>query len=108
MSSVLGARPVAGGTQFAVCARDAEKVELCLYTGERETRLAMERQGDIHIAIARVRPGQRYGYRAHGVWAPDRGLMFDSTKLLVDPYAIELDRRFQYDIRLGMEGVDTA
>lgn len=108
MSSVLGARPVAGGTQFAVCARDAEKVELCLFTGERETRLAMERQGDIHIAIARVRPGQRYGYRAHGVWAPDRGLMFDSTKLLVDPYATELDRRFQYDIRLGMEGVDTA
>ena len=108
MSSVLGARPVAGGTQFAVCARDAEKVELCLFTGERETRLAMERQGDIHIAIARVRPGQRYGYRAHGVWAPDRGLMFDSTKLLVDPYAVELDRRFQYDIRLGMEGVDTA
>ena len=108
MSSVLGARPVAGGTQFAVCARDAEKVELCLFTGERETRLAMERQGDIHIAIARVRPGQRYGYRAHGVWAPDRGLMFDSTKLLVDPYAAELDRRFQYDMRLGMEGVDTA
>lgn len=108
MSSVLGARPVAGGTQFAVCARDAEKVELCLFTGERETRLAMERQGDIHIAIARVRPGQRYGYRAHGAWAPDRGLMFDSAKLLVDPYAVEIDRRFQYDIRLGMEGVDTA
>lgn len=108
MSSVLGARPVAGGTQFAVCARDAEKVELCLFSGERETRLAMERQGDIHLAIAPVRPGQRYGYRAHGVWAPDRGLMFDSSKLLVDPYATELDRRFQYDIRLGMEGVDTA
>ena len=108
MSLTLGVSPTAGGMQFAVCARDAERVELCLFNGERETRLLMEQQGEIHVAVANVRPGQRYGYRAYGDWAPDRSLMFDSTKLLVDPYAVMLDRRFQYDARLGTHGVDTA
>ena len=31
--------------------------------------------------------GQIYGFQAHGPFAPDRGLRFDSSKLLVDPYS---------------------
>jgi len=52
--------------------------------------------------------GQRYGYRAAGEWAPSRGLWFDPAKLLVDPYAVELDRRFQQHPRLTLYGEDTA
>ncbi|MFZ1744004.1 MAG: glycogen debranching protein GlgX, partial [Pontixanthobacter sp.] len=52
--------------------------------------------------------GNAYGYRAEGEWAPDRGLWFDSSKLLVDPYAVELDRRFVQDPALGHYGIDTA
>ena len=108
MSFALGVSHTTGGTQFAVTARDAERVELCLFDGKREVRQAMQRRDGIHIAIADIAPGQRYGYRAHGPWAPEQGLMFDSTKLLVDPYATRLDSRFQYDARLSLRGVDTA
>ena len=34
-----------------------------------------------------VGPGQRYGYRVHGPWAPAEGHRFNPAKLLIDPYA---------------------
>jgi hypothetical protein len=43
-----------------------------------------------------------------GPWAPERGLWFDPAKLLVDPHAVELDRRFAYDPALSTFGVDGA
>lgn len=49
-----------------------------------------------------------YGYRADGEWAPETGLWFDPAKLLVDPYAVELDRRFVQDPSLARYGADTA
>src|SRR5262249_32287146 len=57
---------------------------------------------------AGVTEGQRYGYRAHGPYRPTDGLHFDPAKLLVDPYAVTLDRRFAYNVRLGAFGTDTA
>jgi len=45
--------------------------------------------------------GARYGYRADGPYAPAEGLWFDPAKLLVDPYAVALDRPFAYDPRLA-------
>jgi glycogen operon protein len=108
MTPVLGASFTAAGAQFSVCARDAERVELCLFDGDTETRVPMQRQGDVHVVIADVQPGQRYGYRAHGPWAPEHRLLFDPAKLLVDPYATLLDKQFQYDPRLALRGVETA
>jgi glycogen debranching enzyme len=82
---------------------------LCLFDDDTETRISMMRIGDIwHADAPGAGPGQRYGYRAEGEWAPERGLWFDPAKLLVDPYAIALDRRFAYDPRLGQYGTDTA
>jgi glycogen operon protein len=34
-----------------------------------------------------VGPGQRYGYRVYGPYAPQEGHRFNPTKLLIDPYA---------------------
>jgi glycogen operon protein len=104
----LGARPAARGFEFAVQARQAHAVELCLFEGERETRFAMARDGEIFAVTLPVEPGQKYGLRAHGPWLPEQGLFFDPSKLLVDPYATQLDRRFVYDARLSQYGVDTA
>jgi len=67
----------------------------------------MARQGD-HWTAPPPPPGTRYGLRAHGTWAPERGRWFDPAKLLVDPRAVELDRRFAYDASLSAYGVDTA
>src|SRR5215510_15289450 len=34
-----------------------------------------------------LRPGQKYGFRVHGPWAPGAGLRCNPAKLLLDPYA---------------------
>ena len=39
------------------------------------------------------RPGQLYGYRVYGPYAPERGHRFNPNKLLLDPYAKRLAGR---------------
>lgn len=101
------------GADFAVFSRHADRIELCLFddAGNIETRrVAMQRGDDgCHRAsVDGIKAGARYGYRAHGAYEPDNGLWFDAAKLLIDPYAIELDRPFHYDPRLSQFGEDTA
>jgi len=108
-----GATTTPNGVEFAIHSRHAERIELCLFddAGEQELcRLPLEKGGDTlwHISVEGARAGTRYGYRAHGEWNPDQGLWFDPSKLLVDPYALELDRPFAYDPRLSEYGHDTA
>jgi glycogen operon protein len=87
----------------------AQAVTLCLYAGGTEQHIAMRRQAGVWKAeVPGDLSGAHYGYRANGEWAPDRGLWFDPAKLLVDPYAIALDRRFVFDPRLALFGEDTA
>ncbi|WP_322964365.1 glycogen debranching protein GlgX [Sphingomonas fuzhouensis] len=102
----LGATPIPGGTRFAVRST-AERVELCLFEGADERRVTMTREGDIWTATV-PGPAPLYGYRAHGEYDPARNLWFDPAKLLVDPYALELDRPFVQSPRLGIYGEDTA
>lgn len=109
MTSLLGAQPVPGGVRFAVRARDAAAVELCLFQGTEETRLDMQREGDtFSVLVPGTKIGQRYNFRGHGQWNPEQGLFFDPTKLLVDPYARQLDERFIWDPQLAQRGNDTA
>jgi glycogen operon protein len=105
----LGATIVDGKTRFAVRSPKAGAVDLCLFGEVGETRHPMRRHGenwefDCEGELA----GSLYGFRAHGEWAPDRGLWFDPSKLLVDPYARELDRRFVQHPSLSEFGADTA
>ncbi len=96
-------------TRFRVRSPKAQALTLCLFEGERETQVAMERQGEDWVAeLPGDLAGKLYGYRAHGDWAPERGLWFDPTKLLVDPYAVELDRRFVQSPLLSTYGEDSA
>ena len=57
-------------------------------------RIALpERTEDVwHGYLNDVAPGQLYGYRVHGPYHPERGLRFNSHKLLLDPYAKQADR----------------
>lgn len=105
----LGGAVAGNATRFAVRSPDADMVWLCLFTGEQETRHAMERSGpEWVIELPGDLSGSRYGYRAAGEWAPSHGRWFDPAKLLVDPYAVELDRRFAQQPTLGEYGADTA
>jgi glycogen operon protein len=49
----------------------------------------MREQTDLvwHLYLPEVRPGQLYGYRVHGPYAPEAGHRFNANKLLIDPYA---------------------
>jgi glycogen operon protein len=49
----------------------AEAVDLCLFQGEVERRVAMARAGETWTAtVPGDLNGTLYGYRAHGEWAP--------------------------------------
>jgi glycogen operon protein len=93
----LGATFDGAGTNFAVFARHAERVDVCLFDPAdpaREVRRAplREKTGHVfHAYLPGVGPGVRYGYRAHGAYDPESGLRFNPQKLLVDPYARAID-----------------
>ncbi|MBX5047396.1 glycogen debranching protein GlgX [Rhizobium lentis] len=107
-----GATVFESGVEFAVWSHHAAQIELCLFEedGDREfARLPMAR--DSHhfhrLFVDGLKQGARYGYRADGIYAPDNGLWFDPSKLLIDPYAKQIDRPFRYDPRLGIYGEDS-
>ncbi len=86
----LGATFDGVGTNFSIFSEAAERVELCLFDeAGKETRVDLPEVTALcwHIYLPQIRPGQRYGYRVHGPWAPDRGLWCNPHKLLMDPYA---------------------
>lgn len=108
-----GTTPTETGTHFAVYSRDASHIDLCLFdaTGNTQTaRLPMQRgEGDIHrLTVPQATIGTRYGFRAQGVYAPDHGLWFDPSKLLLDPYATQIDRPFENDPALFNFGEETG
>jgi len=93
--ATVGATFDGDGVNFAVFSEHASRMTLCLFSedGETETkRLDLpERDGDVwHGYIPGLRPGQLYGYRAHGPYRPDEGHRFNPNKLLIDPYAKRL------------------
>ena len=88
----LGAHVDAGGVRFAVASASAEAVEVCLVDGpageltERRVELREHTFGVWHGYVPDIRPGQRYGYRAHGPYRPFAGLRANPAKILLDPY----------------------
>ena len=81
------------GANIAVFSAHATAIDLCLFdpTGsvEFERVRLPARTGDVfHGHVADIRPGQRYGLRAHGPYDPTEGHRFNANKLLVHPYAL--------------------
>ena len=89
----LGAHWDGDGVNFAIYSANAAAVELCLFddpAAATETdRLPLPERTDFvwHGYLPGIRPGQLYGYRVHGPYAPRLGHRFNPTKLLIDPYA---------------------
>jgi len=92
----LGASLVTGGANFSVFSKHASAVELLLFNNPDDTRpsrvIDLDPQSQRtyhywHAFVPGVEAGQLYGYRAYGPFAPDKGLRFDGSKVLLDPYA---------------------
>ncbi|CAM5249103.1 Glycogen operon protein OS=Streptomyces violarus OX=67380 GN=FHS41_001656 PE=3 SV=1 [Streptomyces violarus] len=86
----LGATYDGAGTNFAVFTEAADRVELCLLHDDGSETAIELRESDAfvrHAYLPGIMPGQRYGFRVHGPYAPERGVRCNSAKLLLDPYA---------------------
>ena len=91
-----GAHPRGDGVNFAIFSRHASGVRLDLFAHPEDatpTRSVIldavrNKTGDIwHVWLAGIKPGQLYGLRIAGPYAPHEGHRFNPNKLLVDPYA---------------------
>ena len=89
----LGATFDGEGVNFAIFAENAAGIDLCLFNDpgdQKETETIKMNEVSHHVwhcYLPGIRPGQLYGYRAHGPYDPLNGLRYNSNKLLIDPYA---------------------
>ncbi|MGH7997314.1 MAG: glycogen debranching protein GlgX [Opitutaceae bacterium] len=92
----LGATWTGSGVNFALFSENATGVELCLFDrpedGEPKTRIRVSERDDHvwHVFLPEAKPGQLYGYRVDGPYAPQDGHRFNPAKLLLDPYAFAI------------------
>ncbi|MEV5650051.1 glycogen debranching protein GlgX [Nocardia sp. NPDC052254] len=106
----LGASYDGAGTNFSVFSEVADLVELCLIDRDGgEHRIPLDEvDGCVrHAYLPTVAPGQRYGFRVHGPYDPERGLRCDSSKFLLDPYGKAFSGHFSPDPALHTFGADT-
>ncbi|QEU91077.1 glycogen debranching protein GlgX [Streptomyces kanamyceticus] len=95
----LGATYDGAGTNFAVFSEAAERVELCLLHDDGSETAIELRESDAfvrHAYLPGIMPGQRYGFRVHGPYAPEQGHRCNSAKLLLDPYARAVSGRVEW------------
>jgi isoamylase len=94
----LGATWDGVGVNFAIFSEHASRVELCLFDGRdaevESVTISLPEQTDMvwHGYLPDVNPGQLYGYRVHGPYAPEHGHRFNPCKLVMDPYAKAIGR----------------
>src|SRR5438270_791295 len=89
----LGATWMGNGVNYAIFSEHATGVELCLFDSiedaKEDVRIPLKERTDQvwHVFLPDAQPGQLYGFRVSGPYEPERGLRFNSSKLLIDPYA---------------------
>jgi glycogen operon protein len=96
----LGATYDGPGTNFSIFSEVAERIELCLFDESgQETRVDLPEVTALcwHGYLPGVGPGQRYGFRVHGPWAPEKGQWCNPQKLLLDPYVKAIEGQVRWD-----------
>jgi glycogen operon protein len=99
----LGASWDGSGVNFALFSENSTQVELCLFdTPEaraESVRISLPAVTNQvwHCYLPDAKPGQLYGYRVHGSYAPHEGHRFNPHKILLDPYAKAIGRGLQWD-----------
>lgn len=102
----LGAEWDGVGVNVALYAPHASAVELLLFETAYDPQPTQvidlrERTGPVwHAYVLGMRPGDRYGLRVDGPWAPHQGDRFNRHKVLLDPYARAIGRPFHWHASL--------
>ena len=98
----LGATWDGVGVNFAIFSEHATRVELCLFESidddVESLTIPLHEHTDMvwHGYLPDVRPGQLYGFRVHGPYAPHKGFRFNPHKLVMDPYAKVIGRSIRW------------
>lgn len=108
----LGATCVENGVNFALFSAHATRVELCLFDdlGRFEiARLSMTGYSNQvwHLFVEGLGAGALYGYRVYGPYEPQRGHRFNPAKLMLDPYARQLDGVFHWSDHVFSYEIDS-
>ncbi|KAL8488298.1 hypothetical protein ACS0TY_024539 [Phlomoides rotata] len=110
----FGATVREGGVNFAVYSSNASSATLCLISLSdlRKKRVTEEialnpltnKTGDVwHVFLKGDFEDRVYGYKIDGSFSPEDGFCFDSSKVLIDPYAKAVVSRGEYGA-LGTDG----
>ncbi len=117
-SSPLGATLIDGGANFSIFSRSATSIDLLFFDhadDARPSRIIPINPSTSrtyhywHVFVPGVQSGQIYGFRVCGPFEPDRGLRFDPSKLLLDPYgrAVIVPKQYSREAARS-EGDNTA
>jgi glycogen operon protein len=117
-SSPIGVTVNAGGANFSLFSRHATGIELLLFDREDDQRPArvipIEPSTNRtyhywHTFVPGIKPGQIYAYRVQGPFEPSRGMRFDGSKVLLDPYgrAVVVPKGYSRDAA-KQRGADNA
>ncbi|MBV8793426.1 MAG: bifunctional glycogen debranching protein GlgX/4-alpha-glucanotransferase, partial [Hyphomicrobiales bacterium] len=101
----------ARGLEAALVLPNAEGASLCVYDGDSEVvraPMARDAEGVLRGLAPGFGAGARYGFRVQGPHDPKRGLRFDPSKLLADPYAWRFDQPFHLHPSMFAFGEDTG
>ncbi|MFO7698251.1 MAG: glycogen debranching protein GlgX [Anaerolineae bacterium] len=91
----LGATLVDGGVNFSIYSTNATSVEFLLFDrfdqDEPSQILVLDPDANRtyyywHHFVPGLQAGAIYAYRAHGPYLPEEGLLFNPSKVLLDPY----------------------
>jgi glycogen operon protein len=114
----LGATSYPTGVNFSVFSKNCTTMELLLFDHaddgqpSRVIPLHPKRNRTFyywHVFVPGLKPGQLYGYRAHGPFEPHKGFRFDGQKLLLDPYGRGVVRGQNYSYHAAaIPGDNTA
>jgi isoamylase len=117
-SAPIGSTVRPDGVNFSVYSRDASGIELLLFDQPDDPKpshiIALDPVSNRtyhywHVFLSGIQPGQIYGFRAHGPFDPGRGIRFDHTKVLLDPYGRGVVVPKQYSrIAASQEGGNAA
>ena len=101
LTSTLGATLLDDGCFFSVWAPLATSIIIHFYTFEEEplgsVKLVERRGGFWFGCIEGVKAEDCYAIEAQGEEKPEAGLYFKAGRLLIDPYAKELNRTIIYN-----------
>ncbi len=103
MAYPLGATWCGNGVNFSLFSEFSTGAELCLFDradsgAPTATHRFTEKDDHIwHLFLPDAKPGQLYGYRVEGPYAPEEGHRFNPAKLLIDPYAKAIAGELKWD-----------